>query len=245
MAAPMISVCMATYNGERYIGEQLRTILDQLGPDDEVVVSDDSSTDGTLAVVAAFADPRIRVLAGNTFYSPARNFEHALRHARGAIIVLSDQDDIWLPGKLAVVRDKLGPRWARPALIMLDGEIIGSDGELLAPSIFALKRSGRGLWRNIYDSSYPGCCMAFTRPLLQLALPLPRRVPMHDWWVALLAELFAEIEFVPVKTIRYRRHGGNASYTSSDRLLKVRRRLLITALLGGRYLAIRLGRHPH
>lgn len=236
-----ISVCMATYNGARYLRPQLESILDQLGPADELVISDDSSTDATIEIVRSYTDPRIRLFAGQTFYNPARNFGNALRHAAGQILVLSDQDDIWLPGKLDLVRARLGGKCSVPALIMLDGEIIDADEQVIAPSIFALKHSGPGLFRTIYDSSYPGCCMAFTRPLLALALPLPRGVPMHDWWIALLAELFAEVEFVPVKTIRYRRHGGNASYTSSDSLLKIRRRLHIAWLLLGRYLAISLG----
>lgn len=238
-----LSVCMATYNGGRYLRQQLESILPQLGPDDELVISDDSSTDDTLAIIAGCNDPRIRVFAGNTYYNPARNFENALRQARGEIIVLSDQDDLWLPGKLAIVREELGGKVARPALLQMDGEIIDVNGTVLAESIFALKRSGPGLLRNIYDSSYPGCCMAFTRPLLQLALPLPRRVPMHDWWIALLAELFGEITFVAGKTIRYRRHGENASFTSGNRFLQIGRRLLIALLLAGRYLSIKLAFH--
>ncbi len=86
-----ISVCMATHNGGRYLRQQLESILRQLGPDDEVVISDDSSTDNTLAIINCFADPRICTLTNNTFSSPIFNFENALKHATGEIIVLSDQ----------------------------------------------------------------------------------------------------------------------------------------------------------
>lgn len=233
---------MATYNGSRYIRCQLETILSQLTPNDELIISDDASSDDTREIILEVCGERARLLQGN-FRNPALNFENALHHASGEIIVFSDQDDLWLPGKLALVREKLGPRCQVPALIMLDGEIVDAAEKIIEPSIFVKKKSAPGLLRNIYDSCYPGCCMAFTRPLLVLALPLPRRVPMHDWWIALLAELFAEIEFVPVKTIRYRRHGDNASFTSHDRWLKVWRRLHISRLLLVRYFAIKCGGH--
>lgn len=94
----MNSVCVATYNGEKYIEEQLRSILIQLRPDDEVIVSDDGSTDRTCAIVESLADPRIRLLHHNG-HDFKQNFVHALQHAQGEYIFLSDQDDVWLEGK--------------------------------------------------------------------------------------------------------------------------------------------------
>ena len=90
----MISVCMATYNGEKYIEEQLKSILSQLGENDEVIVSDDSSTDNTLAIVESFNDVRIKIFPNNKFHSPIFNFENALKQATGDYIFLSDQDDV-------------------------------------------------------------------------------------------------------------------------------------------------------
>src|SRR6266702_1070934 len=113
-----ISVCMATHNGARYIRQQLETILFQLGPDDEVVVSDDSSTDETIAIIKSFADQRIRLFENNTFYSSIFNFENALRRATGDIIVLSDQDDIWLDNKIATIRSRFLPQTAPVYLVV-------------------------------------------------------------------------------------------------------------------------------
>ncbi len=98
----MVSVCIATYNGEHYLREQLDSILAQIGKEDEVVISDDSSTDGTLALIESYHDPRIRVLhhdpnlVTTTFPldRPTHNFENALRHAKGDILFLADQDDV-------------------------------------------------------------------------------------------------------------------------------------------------------
>ncbi len=93
-----ISVCLASYNGEKYIAEQLESILKQLGERDELIISDDSSTDQTLAIIDRFHDRRLRVFPGNSFYNPIFNFENALKQATGEVIALSDQDDV-LAGK--------------------------------------------------------------------------------------------------------------------------------------------------
>ena len=99
----MISVCIATYNGEKYIREQLDSILPQLGLDDEVIISDDSSTDNTLKIIEEYNDCRIKIFSNNKFYSPILNFENALKKAQGDFIFLSDQDDIWKSNKVEVV----------------------------------------------------------------------------------------------------------------------------------------------
>lgn len=91
----MISVCMPTYNGEKFIRIQLESILSQLGNDDEIVISDDSSTDKTVEITKSFNDSRIHLLENNTFHSPIYNLENALKNAKGDFIFLSDQDDEW------------------------------------------------------------------------------------------------------------------------------------------------------
>ena len=207
-----LSVCMATHDGERFLRQQLDSIVPQLGPDDELVVSDDSSTDGTLAIVKAYHDPRIRLVHRAGHPDPVRNFELALRHAAGAVIVLSDQDDVWLDNKLAVVRRQFDRRSGAAHLLMLDGQIVAEDGSTeLASSIIRATNAGPGLVKNIYDNTYRGCCLAFNRPLLDVALPFPGRLPMHDMWLGLLAEMFGTVAFVRQPTIRHRRHAMNAS----------------------------------
>ena len=100
---PSVSVCMATYNGMAYVGEQMVSILEQLGPSDEVVVVDDGSTDGTLEVIADLADERIRVLRSAANLGSVRAFERALETAHGRYLLLADQDDVWLPGRVAAM----------------------------------------------------------------------------------------------------------------------------------------------
>ncbi len=202
---------MATYNGERFLRRQLETVISQLGDGDELVISDDSSTDGTPAILQAFADadPRIRLFTGNTFRSPVFNFEFALKQTRGEIVVLADQDDVWLPNKLATVRDSFARQTARPYLIVLDAQVVDEAGGEISPSVLARLDAGPGFWKNLYDNRYLGCCMAFSRDLLARALPFPRRIPMHDMWLGQLCERIGVTAFVPEVTMQYRKHGAS------------------------------------
>jgi glycosyltransferase involved in cell wall biosynthesis len=228
------SVCMATHNGEKFIRRQLETILAQLAPDDEMVISDDSSDDGTLEIICSFADPRIRLFTGNTFFNPIFNFENALRQARKEIIVLADQDDIWLDGKVAVIRERFAQAPTGPYLIALDGYVVDETEQVISEAIFTWLNVGTGFWRNIYQNSYVGCCLAFSRELLTAALPFPRRIPMHDMWLGQLCALVGTTEFVPVKTIKYRKHLDSLTefYLSLQPWLLIKRRFfLITHLL--------------
>jgi glycosyltransferase involved in cell wall biosynthesis len=227
----MISVCMATCNGERFVRRQLETILCQLAPEDELVISDDSSTDGTPAILAEFAtvDPRIRLFTGNGFRSPIFNFEFTLRQARGDIIVLADQDDVWLPHKLATVRDLFVRQPARPYLIVLDAQVVDEAGEEIHPSVLDKLKAGPGLWKNLFDNRYLGCCMAFSRDLLERALPFPRRIPMHDMWLGQLCERIGTTSFIRDITMQYRKHGSSLTdFTIQFRpWLQIRRRAVL------------------
>jgi len=204
----MISVCMATYNGEKYVEQQLRSILasPRIG---EVVVSDDGSTDATVARIEALADPRIRIVPGPRA-GLIRNFENALMHASGDTIFLSDQDDVWLPEKVDVVMQAL----EKVDLVVTDCSVVDADLRLLEPSFFRIRRSGPGFARNLLRNSYLGCCMAFRRGVLARALPFPDVLPMHDWWIGLVAERSASVAFLDTPLTLYRRHGANASPTS-------------------------------
>lgn len=235
---------MATRNGEKYLLKQLESILVQMNHDDEVIISDDSSTDRTVEVIINLKDSRIRLLENNTYHNPIFNFENALRQARGEIIALSDQDDIWLDSKIAVIRREFKSHHAGIKLIVLDGLIVDENENILYDSIFDKMRSGRGLIKNIYANTYMGCCMAFSRDLLKIALPFPATIPMHDMWLGQLAELFGSTSFVREKTIKYRRH--HTTSTSLDRQreigLQLLRRYHLTSSIMKRFLSIKLGK---
>lgn len=228
---PALSVCMATYNGNRYIRRQIDTILPQLAPADELVISDDSSSDGTaeFLVSCATSDRRIRLFLNRTFRNPVGNFEFAFGQARNDIIVLADQDDIWLPGKLAAVRSAFASETRRPYLIVMDAEVVDEKEELLYPSVLEKLKAGPGFWKNLYNNRYLGCSMAFSRDLLARALPFPHGIPMHDMWLGQLCACIGTTAFIPVVTMKYRRH--DASLTGFkikfQPLLQIERRFVL------------------
>lgn len=98
----MISVCIATYNGERFIREQISSIINQLGNEDEIIISDNGSTDSTIDIIKEIDDKRIKLIKGPKKKSPTSNFENALMHAKGEYIFLSDQDDVWKDNKISI-----------------------------------------------------------------------------------------------------------------------------------------------
>lgn len=238
---------MATRNGEKYLMRQLESILPQIGHDDEIIVSDDSSTDGTVKIIKDLKDARIRLLEHNAYFNPIFNFENALRRATKKIIVLSDQDDIWMDSKIAVIRKEFADHQAGIKLIVLDGMIVDEYENVLYGSIFSRMHSGHGLIKNIYANTYMGCCMAFSRDLLEIALPFPKNIPMHDMWLGLLAELFGTVEFLHEKTIQYRRH--ETSTTDLRRRLDVPRQILrryhLSTSLLGRYFIMKYGKKTY
>lgn len=205
----MISVCLATYNGEKYIKEQLDSILSQLSENDEVIVSDDSSSDKTVEIIKAYKDNRIKMFENQKFKSPIFNFENALKHASGDIMVLSDQDDIWQDNKIETIKKHM----QEYDLVLSDAVIIDEHSNILQESFYKLNGSRNGLIKNIIKNSYLGCTMAFNKKILAKSLPFPKDLPMHDWWIGLVCEIYGKVYFIEDKLISYRRHGNNVSPT--------------------------------
>ncbi len=209
----MVSVCMATYNGGKFIREQLESILSQLSSDAEIVIADDGSADDTLAVVKSIGDARLRLLPAEKHLGVIYNFERALQASKGEIIFLADQDDIWLSGKVSRVLNALE-----------DADFVTHDAFMLRPSDnqeCSWTRSGKlseirpykkGLIANWWKNCYSGNCMAFRRNVLERALPFPRNLPMHDQWLGLVAEKFFRVSYVAEPLVEYRQHSGNATH---------------------------------
>jgi glycosyltransferase involved in cell wall biosynthesis len=206
-----ISVCMATYNGSKFIQRQLKTILEQLDPTDEIIISDDSSTDSTLEIVRALNDPRIRLFINEGRRGPIGNFENALLKATGDLIFLSDQDDIWYPNKTEVALEALQTH----DLVTSDCNIIDDDDRIIQESYYKLIDARPGFIYNLYRNSYLGCCMAFNRSVLEKCVPFPKHTPMHDIWIGAVAECFFKPIMIKDRLMGYRRHGGNFSTATS------------------------------
>lgn len=207
----MISVCMATFNGAQYINEQITSILAQLSVADELIISDDGSTDDTLFIIKNIADHRIFLIPQSlNKLGVVKNFERAISYAKGNYVFLSDQDDIWLPGKVEAVVTALN----NSLLVVTDCNVVDADLKLIKPSFFDSRKSGAGILKNIIRNSYLGCCMAFHKSLLSDAMPMPANVPMHDMWLGLIAETKGKVCFLPRPLLLYRRHGNNVSPTA-------------------------------
>lgn len=214
----MISVCIATYNGEKYIKEQLDSIISQLDKDDEVIISDDGSTDDTIHIIESFEDSRIKIFnhipnkkIKYKFDLTTRNIENALFKAKGDHIFLADQDDIWEKNKI----EKIIPLFKKYDLILHDCSIIDDSKKVLHSSYFKLNKSKIGIIHNLIKNSYLGCCMAFKREILKKTLPFPTSPIPHDIWIGLIAELKGNVFFSDEKLIQYRRHENNLSPSSS------------------------------
>ena len=187
---------MASYNGAQFIGEQLNSILSQLDAADEVIISDDGSTDDTVGVIEKFEDRRIKLIRNTGSKGIVSNIENALVRARGDVVFLSDQDDVWEANKVRAMMGYL----EEYDLVVSDCRIVDQNSCEICSSYYATRNSGKGLIRNLFRNSYMGCCMAFKKTLLVKAIPFPKRVPMHDWWIGLVAETCGSRFFCPEKT---------------------------------------------
>lgn len=206
-----ISVAMAYYNGGTYIKEQMESILSQIREEDEVIVSVDGADDGSkpLLLKMADADSRIHIIKGPG-KGVVRNFENAIRHCKGDIIYLSDQDDIWRPDKV----EKVNKVFLNPEVkaVLHDAEIINENAQLTGEeNLFVLRNSRAGILKNLIKNSYVGCCMAFRRELVPVICPIPKEMYMHDYWIGTAAEYMGRVFFLKEPLIGYRRHSSNVT----------------------------------
>jgi glycosyltransferase involved in cell wall biosynthesis len=183
----------------------------QLSALDEIIISDDSSTDTTIEIIKSLQDARIKLFENNNFKSPIFNLENALKHASGDFIFLADQDDIWEPEKVKVTLEKL----IKSDLVVSDCSLIDASENLVNASFYELNKTKSGYLNNLIKNGFLGCCMAFNSKIKESVLPFPKKIAMHDIWIGLTASLVGKVDFIEDKLIRYRRHGDNFSFTSA------------------------------
>jgi glycosyltransferase involved in cell wall biosynthesis len=204
----VISVCIATYNGQDFIKEQLESILSQLKDNDEIIISDDGSQDSTLDIIKNINDKRIKVFKNINKKGVIGNYQNALENAYGDYIFLSDQDDVWLPNKVDVSLNGL----KNNDIVVTDCHITDQNLRIEYQSYFQVFNSQKGFLKNLYRSSYLGCCLAFRKSVLEGILPFPSNLLMyHDWWFGFFAETIYTKEFIPIQCMNYRRHESATS----------------------------------
>lgn len=218
-----VSVALCTFNGERFVRQQLESILQQSAPPAELIVSDDGSTDGTLGIVRQVAGSpladgvEVVVLTGGGPRGVTGNFQRAVSAATGDLIALSDQDDVWHEGRLARLAGKFVVADA-PLLIHTNAELIDPAGESLGRSLFEslevrageieAELGGRAFEVFLRRNLATGATVVFRRELLEAALPFGTGW-VHDEWLAVVAAAIGRVELVLESTIGYRQHGGN------------------------------------
>ncbi|GGE91550.1 Glycosyltransferase involved in cell wall bisynthesis [Chishuiella changwenlii] len=210
----MVSVCITTYNGGLFIKQQLDSIIMQLDENDEIIVSDDGSSDITLQILEHYNDNRIKVLhhkpkkSKYKFTLTTNNFENALREAKGDYIFFADQDDIWENNKVEECLKIFNQGYDA---ILHDCNIIDQNNEVIINSYFSVNNSKKGIFKNILKNSYLGCCMAINKKYIDRILPFPEESVPHDMWIGIIYDYFGKSIITDKKLISYRRHGNNLS----------------------------------
>lgn len=208
-----VSVALTTYNGARFIEEQLRSIAGQTRRPDELVVSDDASTDDSVAIVERVCEQEelpLRLHRQPSRVGVVANFQHAIATASGDVIALCDQDDRWHADKLATIANAFAE--GSPGGVFSNGSVVDESG----------RSTGHTLWESFgYDSSDPlvpsllrrnvvtGATLAFASAARDLLLPLDPH-GLHDVWIAMLLATTSELRPLPELLIDYRVHGANA-----------------------------------
>ena len=213
----MISIAMATYNGEKYLREQIDSILNQTIQDFEIVVCDDSSTDGTFHILQEYAqnDSRFHIYSNKENLGFKNNFEKAISLCNGDYIALSDQDDIWMPNHLEILKTAIKDK----VLACGNADLIDKDGNSMGITFWEQEAFDyipttdldKALSITLFRSPYQGAAMMIRKQLLTYALPIPTSMTYHDSWFAHIACFCGGIECVEKSILKYRRLEGSVT----------------------------------
>lgn len=218
---PAVDILLATYNGARFLGAQLSSILNQTHLDWSIIARDDGSSDESVEILETFASQhpgRLRLVAdGEGRLGVRGNFGRLLEEADADYVAFCDQDDLWHPRRLEVGLAHLrelerAHGRATPILVFSDLTVVDERLRVIAPSFWryaGLSPLNIG-WRHLLtEDPVTGCTALFNRALRDLAVPIPVEAVAHDWWVALVAALLGRVSPIRVATVMYRQHGSN------------------------------------
>ncbi|MCU0422053.1 MAG: glycosyltransferase [Bacteroidia bacterium] len=220
-ARESVSVCMATYNGEKHILKQINSILQQFNPKDELIIVDDASNDNTIQVIKNISDNRIRLHVNDANKGVTKTFERALKLVQNNIVFLSDQDDEWMNNKIDFCVNILADR--SYMAVNHDAVIVDENEQVVCASNNTFYKSRQGFVKNLISTSYKGCCMAFRKELINIAIPFPNNIgPAHDVWLGLILDFCSfKVNFSYDILMKHYRHSNNASLFNKRRKLTV------------------------
>lgn len=239
-----IDVLMATYNGEKYLKEQIESVLNQTYKNIRLVISDDCSKDGTINILKQYEnDERIEVHYHEKNQGYIKNFEYLLKQVKNNIYMLSDQDDVWMPEKITKSYEKLIKNDAD--MVFADLEVVDENLKTIYPSFnkFMLLDRKINKYINSYKLNYlynciTGCTLMSKSKWIKDILPIPTdsKYLIHDHWIGVIVSLNGKIVYMPEKYIKYRQHGNNQVGTEKIshgfKKLEQVRKLFINVKLG-------------
>ncbi len=221
MVIMKISIALATYNGARYLPDQLKSFIDQTRMPDELVINDDGSTDDTIMIIERFAKNApfpVYYFLNKKNLGYTRNFDEAIMKTSGDLVFLSDQDDVWFPGKIAHV-ESLAENNPENLVIMNNAALTDEDLNEVGLTALGQFRS-TGVSSNCFVY---GCFCAVRRELLNICMPIPDGFKGHDNWIVGFADAFGARLIDDVVLQYYRRHDYNESQILVNRLKKISR----------------------
>ncbi len=218
---PKISVALCTYNGAKFLSEQLESFKNQTRPPDEIVVGDDCSSDDTIKIIKNFAETApfpVHLKINEKNLGSTKNFEQTISRCTGDLIFLSDQDDIWLTKKIAAIEKEFKNN-ANIGIVFSDAELIDENSNLLGFTLWDFTvtkdeltdiKNGQGFITLFRRNLITGATMAFRANLREKFMPILPDAPglIHDGWIALFCAIYSEITFVEKPLIQYRQHSN-------------------------------------
>jgi glycosyltransferase involved in cell wall biosynthesis len=222
-----VTVCMATYNGEKYIVNQLNSIINQSYSANHIIVSDDFSQDKTVDLVEILLEnhKEKKIIKNKINLQHVKNFERALLNAKGDIIFLSDQDDIWKPEKIERV---VGIFEKNPKVAMVHHNLttVNENLDFIKENYVNLNKTGIQdpfvfLFSEFFKPRLFGCAMAFRKDILDILLPFPSCVYAHDHWISIVSALSGDIYFFDENLVYYRQHNNNLTPKNRRSLLPI------------------------
>ncbi len=200
-----ISVAMATFNGSRFIREQLNSIFSQSYEVHEVIVCDDFSTDNTIEILREYGEKyNLKYWVNTKNLGFVKNFEKAISFCEGDFIALSDQDDIWFENKIEELVNNIG----ESLLIHSDVSLIDADSVKFLERFKGDINSHNSYYDYLYGNVCTGCTMMFPKTLTNKILPFPDGIAYHDWFIAISAAYYGKVYYYPKPLIGYRQHSS-------------------------------------
>ena len=209
----MVTILLATLNGEDYLKAQLESIAAQTYENWQLVVGDDGSTDGTISILEEFSKQypeQVTIIKNDPPQGSAKdNFISLIQNSYGPYFMFCDQDDVWKKNKMREIERVFED--PKVMAVVHDAQIVDEKLSSLDQTTFEWRNSGTGFWKNMKKNSYIGCCMAVRRSAMKRILPIPDDIWIHDQWIGLLSEQLGKVVFLEEPLIYYRRHGGNVT----------------------------------